>query len=108
MKSIKKYKEEKKHQDKTDREYIKRKRKELYHVTEEPRYALYYHYPDVEEICRKILPVDARIYEKTMYHHVFLDVRTGVVGVDTSFEVEFKEEEYTQDDDELIYTERDL
>src|SRR5699024_11352476 len=77
-KSVKKYNADTKHRDKTYREYLKRKRKELYHVTEEQRYALYYHYPDVEEIRRKILQVDARIYEKTMYHHDFLDFRTGL------------------------------
>src|SRR5699024_3087409 len=108
IKSVKKYNADTKHRDKTYRENLKRKRKKLYHVTEEQRYALYYHYPDVKEIRRKILQVDARIYEKTMYHHDFLDFRTGLGDVDTSFEVEFKEEEFTQDEDELIDKARDL
>src|SRR5699024_1721703 len=108
LKRVKQYNPDTKHRPHTYRRHGKRTRKDSSRVTEEQRYALYDHYPDVEELRREILQVDARIYEKTMYHHDFLDFRTGLGDVDTSFEVEFKEEEFTQDEDELIDKARDL
>lgn len=108
IKNVRKYKADTKHRDKTYRAYLKRKMKELYLVTEDQRYALHYHYPDVEEIRRKVLQVDARIYEKTIFHHDFLDFRTGLGDVETSFEIDFKEEEFTQDEDELMDKAQDL
>ncbi len=108
IKSVKQYKTDMKHRDKTYREYMERKTKELYHETEEQRHALFYHYPDVGEIRDLVLDVNARIYEKTMYHHDFLHFRAGLGDVDTSFEIEFREEEFTQDKDELVDAARDL
>ncbi|WP_042221347.1 type VII secretion protein EssC [Oceanobacillus manasiensis] len=102
IKNVKKYKADMKHRDKTYHEYLERKTKELYFTTEEQRHALTYHYPDVEEIRYLVLDVNARIYEKTMYHHDYLHFRTGLGDVDTSFEIEFREEEFTQDKDELV------
>src|SRR5699024_8912450 len=67
-----------------------------------------YHNPDVETIRDKTLQVDARIYEKTMLHHDFLDFRTGLGDIDPSFDIEFNDEEFTQDEDELMDMARDL
>src|SRR5699024_550791 len=108
IKSVKKYNANMKHRDKTYREYLQRKTEELYRVTEEQRESLYYHYPDVETIRDKTLQVDARIYEKTMLHHDFLDFRTGLGDIDPSFDIEFNDEEFTQDEDELMDMARDL
>lgn len=108
IKSVKKYKAHMKQRDETYRAYIKRKRKELFKATEEQRHALHYHYPDIKEIREKILCVDARIYEKTRYHHDFLEFRTGLGNVDTSFDIDFKEEEFTEEEDVLIDMARDL
>ncbi|GAE94508.1 FtsK/SpoIIIE family protein [Gracilibacillus boraciitolerans JCM 21714] len=108
IKSVRKYKADMKHRDKTFKEYLRRKTKELYHVTEEQRHALEYHYPDVEKMRELILQVNARIYEKTLYHHDFLHFRAGLGDVETSFEIEFREEEFTQDKDELVDAARDL
>lgn len=108
IKSVRKYKADMKHRDKTYREYLKRKMEELYHVNEEQRHALEYHYPNVEKIRQKVLQVDARVYEKTIFHHDFLDFRTGLGDVDNSFEIEFREEEFTQDQDDLVDEARKL
>src|SRR5699024_4748348 len=87
---------------KSYRAYLQRKTKELYTVAEEQRHALTYHYPDVMEIRKMAMEVNARIYEKTMYHHDFLEYRVGLGNIETSFEIEFREEEFTQDEDELM------
>ncbi|WP_416151677.1 type VII secretion protein EssC [Salipaludibacillus sp. HK11] len=108
IKSVKQYKADMKKRDKTYREYLEQKTKELYHATEEHRHALSYHYPGVEEIRELVLEVNARIYEKTMYHHDFLHFRAGLGFVDTSFNIEFREEEFTQDKDELVDLARNL
>ncbi|MEW9676388.1 type VII secretion protein EssC [Lentibacillus sp. L22] len=108
VKSVKKYKRDMKHRDKTYREYLQRKMKELYHTSEEQRHALAYHYPNVEQIRDMALRIDARTYEKTMFHHDFLHFRTGLGQVDSSFEIEFKEEEFTQEQDVLVDMAREL
>src|SRR5699024_5005250 len=108
IKSVKKYNANMKHRDKTYREYLQRKTEELYSVTEEQRESLYYHNPDVETIRDKTLQVYARMYEKTMLHHDFLDFRTGIVNIDPMYDIEFKDEEFTKDEDELMNMIRNL
>src|SRR5699024_5781098 len=51
---------------------------------------------------------DARTYEKTMFHHDFLNDRVGLGNVELSFEIDFKDEECTQEQDELVDAARDL
>ncbi|SNZ14040.1 DNA segregation ATPase FtsK/SpoIIIE, S-DNA-T family [Terribacillus aidingensis] len=108
VKNVKEYKANMKHREKTYKEYLQRKTKELYAASEEQRHALQYHYPDVEEISEMAAATEARIYEKTMYHHDFLNFRTGLGSVDASFEISFNEEEFTQDKDELVDDARHL
>ncbi len=102
VKSVKKYKADMKDRDKTYKEYLQRKTKELYLASEEQRHALKYHYPNVTEIREMAINVDARTYEKTMFHHDFLHFRTGLGKIDSSFDIEFNEEEFTQEKDELV------
>ncbi|GIO23676.1 type VII secretion protein EssC [Oceanobacillus sp. J11TS1] len=108
IKSVKKYKANMKERDKTYREYLQRKTKELYHVSEEQRHALNYHYPNVAQIRQMAKNVDARIYEKTLFHHDFLNYRVGLGKVDLSFEIDFKDEEFDKEKDELIDAAREL
>ncbi|MFP7493394.1 type VII secretion protein EssC [Terribacillus saccharophilus] len=108
VKNVRKYKADMKHRTTTFKAYLKRKTKELYQASEEQRHALHYHYPDVQEIATMAAATEARIYEKTMYHHDFLNFRTGLGRVDTSFEISFNEEEFTQDQDELVDEAREL
>lgn len=48
------------------------------------------------------LRVDSRIYEKTMFHHDFLTFRVGRGDEASSFSVEFQQEEFSQEKDELV------
>ncbi len=108
VKNVRQYKADMEHRDQSFRKYLRNKTKELYQVVEEQRHALEYHYPDVEEIRDMVSEVNARIYEKTVYHHDFLHFRAGLGTVDTSFEVEFRDEEFSQDEDELVDQAREL
>ncbi|PAD39863.1 type VII secretion protein EssC [Terribacillus sp. 7520-G] len=108
VKNVRKYKADMKHREETYKKYLKRKTKELYHASEEQRHALHYHYPDVQRISEMAAATEARIYEKTIYHHDFLNFRTGLGRVDTSFEISFNEEEFTQDQDDLMDEARHL
>src|SRR5690625_2382549 len=93
---------------KSYKQYLKEKTKELYHTTQEQRRSLEYHYPNVTQIRRMAIEVHARIYEKTMFHHDFLNYRVGLGNMDTSFEIEFNEEEFTQEEDHLVKEAREL
>ena len=108
VKNVKKYRIDTKERDASYRDYLKKKTKELYGASEEQRHALTYHYPNVERLREMALKVDARTYEKTMFHHDFLTFRVGLGEVDSSFELEFSEEEFTLDKDELVDAARDL
>src|SRR5690625_3071194 len=108
VKSVRKYKRDMKEREETYKAYLQRKTKELYETSEEQRHALNYHYPNVEEIRDMAVNVEARIYEKTMFHHDFLNFRTGLGKVESSFEIEFNEEEFTQEEDELLDEAREL
>lgn len=108
IKSVRKYKREMKEREQSYKEYLQKKTKELFLTSEEQRHALNYHYPDVEEIREMTIGVEARLYEKTMFHHDFLSFRTGLGVVKSSFEIEFNEEEFTQEKDELVDEARKL
>ena len=108
VKNSKQYRIDIKERNKSYKKYLKDKTKELFHATEEQRHALFYHFPNVEQIKDMALEVNARIYEKTMFHHDFLKFRVGLGNIDTSFEIEFKEEEFTQEQDDLVKEARNL
>lgn len=102
IKSRKKYKIDSKQRVESYDLYLKRKTKELHETSEKQRHALTYHYPDVTELEKMALRVDSRIYEKTMFHHDFLTFRVGRGDETSSFSVEFQQEEFSQEKDELV------
>ncbi|PED05902.1 type VII secretion protein EssC [Bacillus pseudomycoides] len=108
IKNLKQYKIDIAERDKSYREYLMQKTKDLHAESEKQRHALHYHYPDVTEIREMAIEVNPRIYEKTIMHHDFLTYRVGKGNVDTSFEIEFNEEEFSQFKDELIAMAREL
>lgn len=108
VKNLKQYKVDTKERLESYREYLHRKTKELYQISEEQRHSLQYHYPNIEQIRDMAVRVDARIYEKTMFHHDFLQYRTGLGTAERSFEIDFNEEEFTQEKDVLVDEAREL
>ncbi|MBC1936643.1 type VII secretion protein EssC [Listeria grandensis] len=108
VKNRKKYKVDMKERDASYRRYLKDKTSELHAAAEEQAHSLHYHFPTVTEIRDMALSVDSRIYEKTMFHHDFLQYRVGTGDENTSFNVEFQEEEFTQDKDELVESAKGL
>ncbi|QBQ07168.1 type VII secretion protein EssC [Sporosarcina pasteurii] len=108
VKNVKQYKADMKERDVSYRDYLKKKTAELYGAREEQRHALNYHYPDVVKLREMAQNVDARIYEKTMFHHDFLTYRVGLGSTESSFELDFSEEEFTLEKDELMDAARAL
>lgn len=108
VKNVRKYKRDMIEREDTYKNYLQRKTKELYQTSEEQRHALNYHYPDIEEIRNMAVNMESRLYEKTMFHHDFLYFRTGLGEVESSFEINFNEEEFTQEKDELVDQAREL
>ncbi|GAB6424148.1 type VII secretion protein EssC [Bacillus luti] len=108
IKNLKQYKIDIVERDKSYREYIKQKTKDLHAESEKQRHALQYHNPNVEVIRNMAVQVNPRIYEKTMLHHDFLTFSVGTGQANTSFEIQFNEEEFSQTKDELIDIAREL
>ncbi len=108
VRNVRKYKRDMIEREETYKAYLQRKTKELYQASEEQRHALYYHYPNVEGVSAMAVGVEARLFEKTMFHHDFLNFRAGLGEVDSSFDIEFNEEEFTQEKDELADAARTL
>ncbi|PEG02834.1 type VII secretion protein EssC [Bacillus cereus] len=108
IKNLKQYKVDIVERDKSYREYIKQKTKDLHAESEKQRHALHYHNPNVEVIRNMAVQVNPRIYEKTMLHHDFLTFSVGTGQANTSFEIQFNEEEFSQTKDELIDIAREL
>ncbi|EJS11254.1 type VII secretion protein EssC [Bacillus cereus VDM062] len=102
LKNLKKYRIDTKERNESYQNYLKQKTQELYAASEEQRHALDYHYPNIEQIRDMAVRVDSQIYEKTMFHHDFLTYRVGLGRVDSSFEIQFNKEEFTQNKDELV------
>lgn len=108
VKNVKQYRKDTKERDVEYRKYLKQKTKELNETIEEQRYALEYHYPNIEELREMAVNVHPRIYEKTMFHHDFLTYRAGLGQEKASFEIQFNEEEFSLDKDVLIKEAREL
>ncbi len=108
VKNVKKYRLDMKERVKSYKAYLQRKTAELHRATGEQRHARDYHFPDVKQIRDMATDVHARIFEKTMFHHDFLTYRVGLGDIAISFEIDFKEAEFTQDEDELIEEAEDL
>ncbi|MDE5415224.1 type VII secretion protein EssC [Alkalihalobacterium chitinilyticum] len=108
VKNVKQYKVDTKERLESYREYLHRKTKELYQISEDQRHSLRYHFPNIEQMRDMAIRVDARIYEKTRFHHDFLQFRTGLGTAERSFEIDFNEEEFTQEKDILVDEAREL
>lgn len=108
IKNSKQYKIDTKARTTKYQAYLKAKTKELHEVSEKQSNALHYHYPTITEIKNKAIQIDSRIYEKTMLHHDFLTFRVGLGTEASSFKLDFKEEEFTEQKDELLDSARRL
>ncbi|MFD1850867.1 type VII secretion protein EssC [Oceanobacillus bengalensis] len=108
IKSVKKYKTDMREREDSYKDYLLRKTRELYSASEEQRHALMYHYPSIDKIRKMAVSVESRMYEKTVYHHDFLNFRAGLGKANASFHIEFNEEEFTQEKDELVEEAREL
>lgn len=102
LKNRSQYKEDILNRDTTYNQYLKDRTTELHSLSLEQIHSLEYHYPNVTKIREMAVNIHSRIYEKTMFHHDFLMYRVGLGKEKTSFEIDFKEDEFSLEKDELI------
>lgn len=88
--------------------YLENKTMEIHEALQEQFQALQYHYPSFETINEMVHARDRRLYEKTALHHDFLAYRLGLGNQETSFPLEYNEDEFSRDTDELFEKARRL
>ncbi len=77
--------------------YLDEENGKLNELSRKQRYALDYHYPNLNKIGDMIHHVDPRIYEKTPLHFDFLTYRLGLGTVPTSYKIDFDAEAFSED-----------
>ncbi|UTH01884.1 type VII secretion protein EssC [Macrococcoides canis] len=82
--------------------YLKDKTRQLYALTSEQRSARAYHFPDMHKIKEIISEYSVRIFEKTRKHHDFLHYQIGTGTVPTSFEVDYRKDDFVKEKDPLV------
>ncbi|UBH14812.1 type VII secretion protein EssC [Macrococcus armenti] len=82
--------------------YLKDKTRQLYALTREQRSARAYHFPDMHKIKEIISEYSVRIFEKTRKHHDFLHYQIGTGKVPTSFEIDYRKDDFVKEKDPLV------
>ncbi|SDB95766.1 type VII secretion protein EssC [Shouchella lonarensis] len=99
-KRIRREKEEKRQRRYT--EYLEEKRDELQKLLEEQKHALTYHLPTFKQMKYQTARVSHRVWEKTMEHEDFLEVRVGRSSVPVSFTLSNPGDEMSERDRDAL------
>lgn len=83
------------------REYLLRKRKELYRMYQKEIDAHYYNYPSIDEIDQMIKCYSSRIYEKSAEDEDFLTFSVGSRRERVNFPIKYQYDELKLEKDEL-------
>ncbi|WP_260510531.1 type VII secretion protein EssC [Listeria booriae] len=98
----KKFKVESAKREKTYHTYLGNKAQEISLQIEEQKHARNYHFPTIETLTFQAARISQRIFEKTIYHHDYLEYRVGVADARPSFEIVFDRPELEEKKDPLI------
>ncbi|HFK6935259.1 TPA: type VII secretion protein EssC [Listeria monocytogenes] len=82
--------------------YLGKKAQEIAKQIEEQKHARNYHFPTIETIALLSTRVSKRIFEKTIYHHDYLEYRVGITDTRPSFDIVFDRPELEETKDHLI------
>ena len=93
--------ENKRLREKTYREYLLKKRKEIYAAYQNEEEANHYNYPEVKELARMVGQYSPRIYERSSDDDDFLNVSLGQVMADCHFRIRLSTDELKDKPDEL-------
>lgn len=93
--------EKNKARDELYRNYLLKKRKELYELHREEERACHYNHPDLEDVERMIRSYSSRIYERSAEDDDFLEISLGKRRERASFSVSYRDDELKLEEDEL-------
>lgn len=90
------------------RAYVLNQKNQLEELKNKQKEALEYNYPSIKTLVNMALKYDSRIYERTINHEDFLQVRIGKGNIPTSFDVklddkQLKDELYNLAKEQLYY-----
>lgn len=102
IKQRKEHKEKLKTRIESYTRYLNRKLAELSERVAEQAQSRHYHYPENHTILKMAENANSRMWEKTAFHHDFLEVRIGSAKIPLSFKVNLNEQDYTEKEDELM------
>lgn len=89
--------------------YLENKREELYHVSESQRDILHYHFPTFDRMKYLTQQISDRIWERTVEHEDFLEVRLGVGSVPASYTISMNNADMSNREmDELMEQSQEL
>ncbi|PNP92573.1 type VII secretion protein EssC [Listeria newyorkensis] len=98
----KKFKIESAKREATYHTYLGKKAREISGQIEEQKHARNYHFPPVETLAFQAERINQRIFEKTMYHHDYLEYRVGLADARPSFDIVFDRPELEEKKDLLL------
>ncbi|WP_233448971.1 type VII secretion protein EssC, partial [Paenilisteria weihenstephanensis] len=98
----KKFKVESAKREATYHSYLGKKAQEIARQIEEQKHARNYHFPTIETITLLATRISKRIFEKTIYHHDYLEYRVGVADSRPSFDIQFDQAELEDKKDPLV------
>ena len=84
------------------KEYIDKKIKEIDGIMIRQRNALFQNYSSAEECSRIILTRNKRLWERTIEDYDFLSVRLGTGDTPSDIEIQYPEQQFTMEDDNLV------
>lgn len=98
----KKYKVDTKARMELYQKYLIDKALEIGQRINEQKHARLYHFPTIQQLTHSAQALNKRLFEKTVYHHDFLEYRVGIATIDPSFAISFDTKELEEKRDVLV------
>lgn len=99
-------KKEKKEYEKTRqkryREYIDSKEKDIMKIMQKQRSSLFKNYISTEECIEIINENNSRLWERKAEDEDFLNIRLGIGNIPLKIDIQYPEEQFTMEDDDLL------
>ena len=84
------------------KEYLENKSEQINKIMSDQRKILFENYPSPEECTDIILHKGAKLWERKIDDYDFLTVRLGIGDIPLKLDINYPEEQFTMDDDNLI------
>ena len=84
------------------KQYLMKKRENISQIMLKQKNILYKNYPSPDECAEIVLNKKGRLWERKIEDYDFLTVKVGVGDVKTNIDIQYPEERFTLDDDNLV------